>query len=95
MNRGRVVILGASGNALEILDIIDAVGMPLEAAGVLDDGREKGTEFGGMPILGQLVDALLRWRMSSSSTASPANAPIAGSSRSSPALALTPRASSR
>ena len=57
MNRGRVVILGASGNALEILDIIDAVGMPLEAAGVLDDGREKGTEFGGMPILGQLVDA--------------------------------------
>jgi sugar O-acyltransferase (sialic acid O-acetyltransferase NeuD family) len=58
MNRQRVVILGASGNALEILDIIDAVGTPLEAAGVLDDMRKKGTEFGGMPILGNLEEAV-------------------------------------
>jgi sugar O-acyltransferase (sialic acid O-acetyltransferase NeuD family) len=57
LNRVRVVILGASGNALDILDIIDALGAPWEVAGVLDDGREKGSEFGGMPILGQLAEA--------------------------------------
>ena len=57
MNRGRVVILGASGNALDILDIIDALGAPWEAAGVLDDGRDKGSEFGGLPILGHLAEA--------------------------------------
>ncbi len=57
LNRVRVVILGASGNALDILDIIDALGAPLEAAGVLDDGREKGSDFGGLPILGQLAEA--------------------------------------
>ncbi|HEX2891647.1 NeuD/PglB/VioB family sugar acetyltransferase [Vineibacter terrae] len=57
LNRVRVVILGASGNALDIIDIIDALGAPLEAAGVLDDGREKGSEFGGLPILGQLAEA--------------------------------------
>jgi len=57
VNGKRVVILGASGNALEILDIIDAIGRPLEAAGVLDDIRENGTEFGGMPILGKLAEA--------------------------------------
>lgn len=56
LNRVRVVILGASGNALDILDIIDALGAPLEAAGVLDDGREKGSDFGGLPILGQLAE---------------------------------------
>ena len=28
LNRGRVVVLGASGNALEIIDIIDALGAP-------------------------------------------------------------------
>ena len=56
MNR-RVVILGASGNALDILSVIDALGAPWEAAGVLDDGREKGSEFGGLPILGNLVEA--------------------------------------
>ncbi|TXL71187.1 hypothetical protein FHP25_31250 [Vineibacter terrae] len=57
LNRVRVVILGASGNALDIIDIIDALGAPLEAAGVLDDGREKGSEFGGLPILGPLAEA--------------------------------------
>src|SRR5262249_5992050 len=54
---GRVVILGASGNALDILDIIDALGAPWEAAGVLDDGCDKGSEFGGLPILGKLAEA--------------------------------------
>jgi sugar O-acyltransferase (sialic acid O-acetyltransferase NeuD family) len=58
LSRKRVAILGASGNALDILDIIDALGAPWEAAGVLDDGREKGNEFGGLPILGQLAEAV-------------------------------------
>lgn len=53
----RVVILGASGNALDILDIIDALGAPWEVAGVLDDGREAGSLFGGLRILGGLADA--------------------------------------
>ena len=57
MSRERVVILGASGNALDIVDIIDALGVPWEAAGVLDDGRDKGGEFGGLPILGTLAEA--------------------------------------
>lgn len=57
MSRERVVILGASGNALDIVDIIDALGAPWEAAGVLDDGRDKGGEFGGLPILGTLAEA--------------------------------------
>jgi sugar O-acyltransferase (sialic acid O-acetyltransferase NeuD family) len=52
-----VVILGASGNALDILSIIDALGAPWKAAGVLDDGCAKGSEFGGLPILGKLADA--------------------------------------
>jgi sugar O-acyltransferase (sialic acid O-acetyltransferase NeuD family) len=57
MSRERVVILGASGNALDIVDIIHALGVPWEAAGVLDDGRDKGGEFGGLPILGTLAEA--------------------------------------
>lgn len=57
MNRVRVVILGASGNALDILDIIDALGAPWHATGVLDDGRGKGGSFGGLPILGSLAEA--------------------------------------
>jgi sugar O-acyltransferase (sialic acid O-acetyltransferase NeuD family) len=56
LNR-RVVILGASGNALDILDIIDALGAPWEAAGVLDDGCDKGGQFAGLPILGKLTEA--------------------------------------
>jgi sugar O-acyltransferase (sialic acid O-acetyltransferase NeuD family) len=51
------VILGASGNALDILGIIDALGAPWEAAGILDDGRDKGSRFGGLPILGTLAEA--------------------------------------
>lgn len=57
MSGGRVVILGASGNALDILDVVDALGAPWEAAGVLDDGRAKGGGFGGLPILGRLAEA--------------------------------------
>ena len=57
MNRTRVIILGASGNALDILDIIDALGAPWHAAGVLDDGRDKGGSFARLPILGSLAEA--------------------------------------
>ena len=58
MKRRRIVILGTSGNALDILDIIDALGAPWKVAGVLDDGRDKGSEFGGLSILGNLAEAV-------------------------------------
>jgi len=57
LNPGPVVVLGASGNALDILDIVDALGAPWTVAGVLDDGRDKGGEFGGLPVLGTLAEA--------------------------------------
>ena len=81
VNRVRVVILGASGNALDILDIIDALGAPWQAVGVLDDGRDKGGQFAGLAHPRDALRRLHRWRMSASSTASPANAPIAASSQ--------------
>jgi len=57
LNPGAVVVLGASGNALDILDIIDALGAPWKVAGVLDDGRDKGSRFGGLPVLGTLAES--------------------------------------
>jgi sugar O-acyltransferase (sialic acid O-acetyltransferase NeuD family) len=57
LNRRRVVILGASGNALDILDIMDALGAPWEAAGVLDDKRDRGSKFADLPIVGALAEA--------------------------------------
>jgi sugar O-acyltransferase (sialic acid O-acetyltransferase NeuD family) len=57
LNPRPVVVLGASGNALDILDIIDALGAPWKAAGVLDDGRSKGGEFRGLSVLGTLAEA--------------------------------------
>lgn len=53
----RVIILGASGNALDVLDIIDALGAPWHTAGVLDDRWEKGSRFAELPILGPLSEA--------------------------------------
>jgi sugar O-acyltransferase (sialic acid O-acetyltransferase NeuD family) len=58
LNRRPVVVLGASGNALDILSIVDALGAPWEVAGVLDDRRDKGSEFGGLSILGNLAEAV-------------------------------------
>lgn len=52
-----VVILGASGNALDILAILDALGPPWAAAGVLDDRREGESHLGDLPIIGNLSDA--------------------------------------
>lgn len=57
MGRERVVVLGASGNALDILDMIDALGEPWQAVGVLDDVRRKGSWFSRLPVLGLLADA--------------------------------------
>lgn len=57
MNGRRVVILGASGNALDVLDVIDALGAPWKAVGVLDDGLDKGRTFADLPVLGRLAEA--------------------------------------
>lgn len=57
MRRSPIVILGASGNALDILDIIDALGAPWQAVGVLDDRCATGARFAGLPILGPLAEA--------------------------------------
>ena len=58
MAPGRLVILGASGNALDILDIVaalNAAGEGWQVAGVLDDGP--GGDFAGVPVLGPLAAA--------------------------------------
>lgn len=56
---GRLAILGASGNALDILDIVAALkaaGQPWQIAGVLDDAT--GPDFVGVPVLGGLASAM-------------------------------------
>lgn len=55
---GRLAILGASGNALDILDIVgalNAAGQAWEVVGVLDDAA--GPSFAGVPVLGSLAAA--------------------------------------
>jgi sugar O-acyltransferase (sialic acid O-acetyltransferase NeuD family) len=55
-----LVILGASGNALDILDVVDAINARApawEVVGILDDGRPAGSEYGGVQILGGLAEA--------------------------------------
>ena len=55
-----LVILGTGGNALDILDIVDAlrrVGDEWHVSGFLDDLRPRGREFAGYPVLGPLADA--------------------------------------
>jgi sugar O-acyltransferase (sialic acid O-acetyltransferase NeuD family) len=54
----RLAILGASGNALDILDIVaalNAAGHAWQVAGLLDDAA--GPEFAGTPVLGGLAAA--------------------------------------
>ncbi|MBR0651043.1 sugar O-acyltransferase [Roseomonas terrae] len=55
---GRLAILGASGNALDVLDIVTALraaGVDWQVAGVLDDAA--GPDFMGVPVLGPLSAA--------------------------------------
>lgn len=50
-------MLGASGNALDILDIVDALDAGWEIVGVFDDASATGSDFAGLPILGRLSEA--------------------------------------
>ncbi|MBR0670139.1 NeuD/PglB/VioB family sugar acetyltransferase [Neoroseomonas soli] len=55
----RIVIIGASGNAHDILDILDAVNMlecRWKVAGFLDDARPAGAGHFGATILGRLEE---------------------------------------
>jgi sugar O-acyltransferase (sialic acid O-acetyltransferase NeuD family) len=56
----RLIILGTSGNAYDLLDLVEAlngVAPRWSVAGFLDDGRQPGSVFLGLPVLGRLTDA--------------------------------------
>lgn len=56
----RLIILGRSGNALDILDIVEAInghGERWSVEGILDDRAPAGTSFSGVDILGPLSRA--------------------------------------
>lgn len=55
-----LIILGVSGNACDVLDIVDAINASVSTwrpAGFLDDACPPGSEHIGLPILGKLADA--------------------------------------
>jgi sugar O-acyltransferase (sialic acid O-acetyltransferase NeuD family) len=55
-----LIILGVSGNAYDVLDIVDAINASCSTwrpAGFLDDVCPPGSEHIGLPILGKLADA--------------------------------------
>ena len=55
-----LVILGASGNALDILDVVEAINAKAptwNVVGVLDDAKIAEGTFAGLAILGRLSDA--------------------------------------
>jgi sugar O-acyltransferase (sialic acid O-acetyltransferase NeuD family) len=55
-----LIILGASGNAWDLLDIIaalNAIEPTWEIRGILDDRRERGVTFAGVKVLGPIRDA--------------------------------------
>jgi sugar O-acyltransferase (sialic acid O-acetyltransferase NeuD family) len=55
-----LVILGASGNALDVLDIVQALNAhqpTWNILGILDDARPVGSDFAGLTILGKIGDA--------------------------------------
>ena len=55
-----LIILGTSGNAYDLLDIVEAVNLQSrtwKVAGFLDDGRERGSRYLGLPVLGGIADA--------------------------------------
>jgi len=56
----KLVIAGASGNALDVMDIVDAInarGPEWEIAGLLDDGKNRGDVCFGLPVLGGMSRA--------------------------------------
>ena len=65
--QNKLIILGASGNALDVMDVVDALnaaggGTLWEIAGILDDRRTaagEGGMFGGVPIIGKISDAAM------------------------------------
>lgn len=55
-----LIIIGTGGNALDILDIVDAANAQKptwEVVGFLDDARPRGSHFEGIEILGGVRDA--------------------------------------
>jgi sugar O-acyltransferase (sialic acid O-acetyltransferase NeuD family) len=55
-----LVILGTGGNALDILDVVDAINRidpTWVVVGFLDDGRPAGSTFQGGPVLGGVRDS--------------------------------------
>jgi sugar O-acyltransferase (sialic acid O-acetyltransferase NeuD family) len=57
----RLIILGTSGNAYDVLDVVEAVNRvnsTWSIAGFLDDGRPTGVDHLGFPVLGRLSDGV-------------------------------------
>jgi sugar O-acyltransferase (sialic acid O-acetyltransferase NeuD family) len=55
-----LVILGANGNALDILDVVEAINAreaAWEVVGLLDDNPPEGGRFAGLSVLGVLAHA--------------------------------------
>lgn len=54
-----LILVGAGGGVYDVLDIVDALndgGAKINVMGLLDDGREPGSEHVGLPVLGGLSD---------------------------------------
>lgn len=51
-----VVIIGSHGNALDVLDALEALPGSFALLGFLDDARPKGEFVHGFPILGSITD---------------------------------------
>jgi len=54
-----LILLGAGGGVYDVLDIVDALnddGANINVLGVLDDGRDPGSEHVGLTVLGGLTD---------------------------------------
>ena len=56
----KLIILGTSGNAQDVLDVVEAINArekTWEPIGFLDDGGAAGDDFMGLPVLGKLATA--------------------------------------
>lgn len=59
--RRRLVIIGTGGNALDLIDMVEALNAQherWEVAGFLDDGVDRAARPLGLPVLGRLEDAI-------------------------------------